>query len=116
MVVVELLTIQTVTSIRQADHRHYQIQALWLARSGVESAAARLLANPANYRGETRAIIPKSLVRIDVLNDSAKPDIFQITCEARYPTDAREAVLRSQTLRFRRVTEKNKVRLEAIAP
>jgi len=65
-VVIGVITWQSVTGFRRADHRQAQLQALWLARSGVELAAARLLANPAGYTGETLELIPRSQVRIEV--------------------------------------------------
>ena len=85
MIVIELLAVHTANGIRRADHHHHQIQALWLARSGVELAAARLLANPADYNGETLEVIPRSQVHIEVHKTSDTPDIFRITCEASAP-------------------------------
>lgn len=115
-VVIGLITWQSVTGLRRADHRQAQLQALWLARSGVEWAAARLLTNPAGYTGETLELIPRSQVRIEVKRDPEKSDIFLVACAARYPIDERESVLRSQSRRLRRVVEKDRVRLEVVAP
>jgi hypothetical protein len=116
MIVIELLAVQTANGIRRADHHHHQIRALWLARSGVELAAARLLANPPDYKGETLEVISRSQVHIEVHKASDNPDIFQITCEARFPTDERGSVLRSHSFRFRRITDKDQVRLEVVPP
>ena len=38
--------------------RQKQLQAVWLARAGVELAAARLLSNPADYKSESLALFP----------------------------------------------------------
>ncbi|HEV3203000.1 MAG TPA: hypothetical protein VGY77_01395 [Gemmataceae bacterium] len=116
VIVIGLLAVQTANGIRGADHHHHQIQTLWLARSGVELAAARLLANPADYNEETLEIISRSQVHIDLHKTSDKPDIFRITCEARFPTDEPRPVLRSHSVRFRRIIEKDQVRLEVVPP
>jgi hypothetical protein len=115
-IVIGLVTWQSVTGLRQTDKRHYQIQARWLARAGVERAAARLLASPTGYSGETVALLPGSQVRIAVTKDKDRPDTFLVTCEARYPADGREQVVRSQSRRFRRAVDKDQVRLEVVAP
>jgi hypothetical protein len=59
-------TWQHLTARRLLDQRHQQLQAAWLARAGVELAAARLLINPADYTGESVAILPEAQVRITV--------------------------------------------------
>ncbi len=115
-VVIGVITWESVTGYRRADHRQAQLQALWLARSGVELAAARLLADPTGYTGETLELIPRSQVRIEVKNDPAQKDTLLVSCEARYPTDERESVLQTQSRRLRRVVDKDRVRLEVVAP
>jgi hypothetical protein len=114
-IVIGIITWQSVTGFRRADHRQAQLQALWLARSGEELAAARLLDNPGGYTGETLALMPRSQVRIVVTRDPKQEQTFVVTAEARYPTDERDSVLRAQSRRIRRVVEKNQVRLEAVA-
>src|SRR5205823_10754718 len=70
--------------------RQHRIQALWLARSGAELAAARLLADPDGYTGEAVEPIPDGQVRITVAKDPARPNGYRIRCEAHYPAgDAR---------------------------
>lgn len=61
---------QHVASRQLLDRRHHQLQAAWLARAGVELAAARLLADPDAYAGEAIAVIPASQVRITVRDES----------------------------------------------
>jgi hypothetical protein len=115
-VMIGIITCQTVTGFRRADHRQAQLQTLWLARSGVELAAARVLDDPAGYTGETLELIPRSQVRILVTSDPKQDDIFLVSCEARFPTDQRESVLRSHSQRLRRIVESERVRLEVVAP
>jgi hypothetical protein len=115
-VMIGIITSQSVTGFRRADHREAQLQTLWLARSGVELAGARLLVDPADYRGETVELIPRSQVRIVVTTDPKQDHVFLVSCEARYPTDQRESVLRSYSQRLRRIVEGDRVRLEVVAP
>src|SRR5947209_15036057 len=60
------ITWQHLTARRLLDQRHKQLQAAWLARAGVELAAARLLSNPADYTGEEEALLPGAQVRITI--------------------------------------------------
>ena len=73
------------TARRVLERRQHRLQALWLARSGCELAAARLLADPDVYTGEEVAPVPESQVRITVRKDPARPDTYQVRCEAHYP-------------------------------
>jgi hypothetical protein len=73
---------------RGLEVRANRVQALWLARSGGELAAARLMADPNGYTGETVEPITDSQVRIIVEKDTAKPETYRIRCEARYPVDS----------------------------
>src|SRR5947209_6972757 len=79
---------------RVLDQRHRQLQAEWLARAGLELAAARLLANPAGYSGETVTLLPASEVRILVQPEAGSRDRFQVTSTATYPTDDKHPVSR----------------------
>jgi type II secretory pathway component PulK len=73
-----------------------QIQAGWLADSGVERAAARLAAD-ANYRGETWNISPEDLdgrdggtVAIRVEDIPGKPGRRAVHVEADFPPDPQQ--------------------------
>lgn len=112
-VVMALATWQTLAGHRQAERRQYQLQAEWLARSGVELAAARLLA-AADYKGETVELMERGQVRITVQAEDKVPGMFRITVEARYPAEEKGVVLRTASRTFRRVTEKGRVRLEVM--
>src|SRR5215212_5186987 len=88
LVVLAVLAVTTATAAwqfgaarRGLAWRHDRLQAEWLARSGCELAAARLLAGPADYTGETVEPIPDAKVVIVVEKD-AKPDTFRVRCEA----------------------------------
>jgi hypothetical protein len=107
------ITWQCLAQRRQLDQRAHQLQAESLARAGVEWAAARLLADSANYKGESVELIPESEVRIEIRAEPAT-DLFHVKSEARYPRDARNSVLRSVTRTLRRQSRGNEVHLEVV--
>jgi hypothetical protein len=107
------VTTQIVAAHRMLERRERQQQSLWLARSGLELAASHLL-HDSKYRGETGDLIPLGQARITVEVDKKAANIFTITSEARFPTDLREAVVRSLTRQYRRAVSGSTVRLEAI--
>jgi type II secretory pathway component PulJ len=95
---------------RNAERRANQLQSLWLARAGLDLAAAKLLAN-ADYRGETTSLVDEGALRIDVRRDN---DVYRVTAEATYPAAGLLPVVREASRTFRRVGGE-RVRLEALA-
>jgi hypothetical protein len=95
------------------QRRQNQAQAVWLARAGVERAAAHLLAEPAAYTGETVKLIPDSQLRIAVKRAPGQGEVYEVVSEARFPTDAPNPVVRSLTRHFRRIVEGKRTRLRA---
>jgi type II secretory pathway pseudopilin PulG len=114
-VLMAVITWQVLANRRWLDRRQNQMQAIWLARSGLELAATRLLSNPAGYTGEFLQLIPESGIRIEVQRDSDSANSYSVTSEARYPTSGKAVVVRLLTRRLRRVTEKDGVRVEVVA-
>lgn len=108
------ITWQCLAGRRLLERRQNQLQAEWLARAGVELAADRLLTDPSGYKGETVEIVPEGRVRVEVRAEPGEANVFQVTSEARYPGEGRDAVLRSAHRSFRRVTRGNAVRLEVV--
>ncbi|MBI3406990.1 MAG: hypothetical protein HY040_01355 [Planctomycetes bacterium] len=101
-----------ITSGRRTQHlRERQVQATWLARSGVEVAVQKWLADPNGFKDHVLAIVPHSEVRIAVAKDK---DEITITSEARYPTDESMPAVRQERRSFRAVGEGNQIRLEPI--
>src|SRR5438132_12931186 len=92
LVVLSILTLliatiswQVFASRRWLERREHQIQAAWLARSGLELAANRLLLNPAGSAKEPVPLIAEWEVRIELQRDEDSPNIYVVTSEARYP-------------------------------
>jgi hypothetical protein len=109
------VTWQCLAGRRLLDHRRDQLQAESLARAGVELAAARLLADPGGYRGESVELIPGAEVRVEVRADPGSADVFRVTSTARSPRDGRDTVRRSAARTFRRTTRDRQVRLEVVS-
>ena len=101
---------------RALEARQNRLQALWLARSGVEIAAARLLTDPDGYTGELVEPIPEAQVRITVQKDPDRPDTYQIRCEARYPASGSGSVERLVTRTATRRTDPSGPRIELATP
>lgn len=105
------VAVQLTSTRRNLDHRHHRLQATWLARSGVEIAVQKWLADPKGYKGEKIEIIPDSHVTIRVEKQDAE---ILVTSEARYPTDEPRGVVRVLHRRFRPAGEGEKMRLEGV--
>jgi len=112
-VIIGTITAQLLSNRQVLDTHANKLQCLWLARAGVELAAGKLLADPTGYKGETTAPIPHAQVRITVEPAKGQPNVFVVTSEARYPTDEPHPVTELLSRRFRRVAEKDRVRLES---
>jgi hypothetical protein len=113
-ILTSLITSQVLAGRRLADRRQNQLQALWLARSGLELATARILNQPSGYTGETVAPIPGSQVRITVTPAAGEPATFVVTSEARYPDQGKDNVSREVTRRLKRVEENGRARVEVL--
>jgi type II secretory pathway pseudopilin PulG len=111
-IVMASITWQVLAGRRWLERRQNQMQAVWLARSGLEVAATRLLSNRAGE--EFLQLTPESEVHIRVQRDSGSPDTYSVTSESRYPTSGNALVVRSLTRRLRRVAETDRVRVEVI--
>jgi type II secretory pathway pseudopilin PulG len=104
------ITFQIVINRKALARHENRLQALWLARAGLDIAAAKLLA--ADYRGETIELIPAGTVRIDVRQEKEN---FHVSSEATYPANSAEPVVREVSRIYHRVTEGKRTRLEASA-
>ena len=81
----------SITEKHRVDTEAWQLQAAWLAESGLERAVARLRADPA-YQGETWSLSARDLgtqhgaaVRIQVENVPDHPQTRAVRVEADYP-------------------------------
>lgn len=121
LVVLSVLTVlagtaawQYLAGRRVLRDRQQALQATWLARSGVEIAAARLLADPA-YKGETLEPIPSSKVEVAIERLPGEGETYRVTATAQALASHKPHV-RTSSRTFRRVVDGDKVRVEVVIP
>jgi len=113
-VILSVAAVQMIAQRKVLRQREHQLQATWLARAGVELAAARLLDKPAAFTEENRELAPESRVRIAV--EKTAPDVYRVTAEAEVGLENGPPVTRSASGRFRRTADGDTIRLQALAP
>jgi hypothetical protein len=96
---------ETNAARRLLDDRQQQLQAVWLARAGIDYACARLLAEPDKYKGESTEPIPQGQVHVSIERDPKTPNLFRLVSEARYPADEAHPRTRTLTCQMRRTIE-----------
>jgi hypothetical protein len=107
------ITAQLLQTRKSQEHRHNEMQTLWLARSGLELAGQRLLIDPTGYETDTVELIPLSHLKIKV-SKGDKPDLYVVRSEASYPVNRRDKTVLALTGRFQRTVEKGQARLSRI--
>jgi hypothetical protein len=110
-VILTVVTMQIVAQRRVVSQRHRQLQADWLARAGIEHAAARLLASPADYKDDKQELLPDTKLSITV--EKAAGEVYAVTADARVGVEG-TPVARSASVRFRRTESGGMVRLAAV--
>ena len=65
-VVLSMIVPQFMVNRRSVDHRHQQLQSLWLARAGIELAVGRLLTSRDARQNETVEVLPGGKVHITI--------------------------------------------------
>jgi type II secretory pathway component PulK len=113
-VVLAVVTAQVVSQQRMVHQRQLQLQSEWLARAGVELAAARLLEEPGDFSEERRDLAPDARVRITV--KKLDGEVYLVTAEAEVGVQERPTVARTASVRFQRTEAGGSVRLQALPP
>ena len=111
-IVLSTITAQVVSQRLTVRRQERQRQAEWLARAGVELAAARLLDSPAPFVDDKQELIGDSKLRIAV--EKADKDSFAVKVEAQVGLAEGRTVVREASARFRRTDKGGAVRLETI--
>jgi type II secretory pathway component PulK len=106
-VILAVITLQVVEQRRVVSQRHRQLQADWLARAGLEHAAARLLASPAAFKDDKQELLPDTKLSITVEKEG---EVYVVTADAKVGIDG-TPVARSASVRFRRSESGGMVRL-----
>ena len=112
-VVLTVLVAQVVAQRQMVRQRHRQLEAEWLARAGVELAAARLLQSSNAFDDAKQVLLPDSKVRI--LVEKAEGESFNVTVEAEVGLADGRSVRRDVTSRFRRTEKDGAVKLERVS-
>jgi hypothetical protein len=93
---------------RMGERRSQQLQTLWLARSGLEMGAARLIADP-QYAGGIMSPIPGSRITVKIRHHG---DQYVIDSEARYAVETTAPLVRRLEKRFRLIGGPGQRRLQ----
>ena len=109
VLVLSMLTAQVVMQRNLVRQRHRQVQAEWLARAGIETAAARLLSQAEPFTDDNLEIAPDSKLRVAV---EKAGDAFVITASAEVGLEGGRPILREINARFRRTEVEGRILLE----
>lgn len=119
LVVISVVTVlaagvarQYVLARRTALEQAHKAQAHWLARGGIDLAAAKLLTDPEKYTGEVVKLLPRSELTITVVKGPAGQ--FVITSHARFPIDGPETENHFLRAVMKRTGEPGNARLERV--
>jgi type II secretory pathway component PulK len=110
-VIFAVLTVQIVSQHRMLALRQRQMQATWLARSGVELAVARLLEKSGDFVDEKQDLLPDAKVRFEIKEAEAK-GTYLVTVEVQLGAEDEKPVVSTATRRIRRVQADGMVRVE----
>lgn len=108
-IVLAVVTVQVVAQHNLLRQRERQLQADWLARAGVELAAARLLDSPKEFSEERRDLAAAGKVKIEVKKAG---EIFVVSAEADAALPEEKPVIRTAGSRFRRTDQGGVIRLQ----
>ncbi len=105
------ITLQVLINRKTLARHERRLQALWLARAGLEVAAAKVLDGADDYTGETVTLMPAGTVRIQVQREK---QIFRVTSEATYAINENMPIVREVSRSYRLVGEGKQLRLVVI--
>jgi hypothetical protein len=112
-VIFAVLTMEVVSQHRMLAARQRQLQANWLARSGVELAVARLMEKPDAYSEVNKDLLPDAFVRIEV--KEAEKDTYVVTVDVRLGEEDERPVAATISRRFRRTESDGVIRMLHLA-
>lgn len=113
-VVLAGITAQLLSNRRTVDRQQVRAQGLWLARSGAELAAGRLLSDPDGYKGESPELLPEWKLHVEVRAEGSGSKTYAVTSTASRRPRGDVPTECSVSRRFRRSVEGGRARLEAV--
>src|SRR5262249_55548564 len=112
-VVLTFVAKEIVTQRLALEQRQQRVQAQWLARAGVEIAAARLLASPEAFALEMNDVLADSALKIRA--EKAGKELYSVTTESKIGDDVRPTASTAQA-QFHLVQRAGATRLESVIP
>jgi type II secretory pathway component PulK len=110
-VLLSVVTVQVVSQRKLLVQRQRQLQAEWLARAGVEIAAARLLEKPEAFSDDKVKLLDDAKVRIAV--EKAGSTTFDVKVDVEVGAKDESQVVRTLTARFEREEKEGRFFLQA---
>jgi len=110
-IILSVIVTQVVAQRQMVRQRHRQMQAEWLARAGVELAAARLLQSAEPFKDDDQEFVTDSKVHVAV---EKAGDVYVVTVQAEVGLAGPRGVKRDATRLFRRSEKDGVARLEAV--
>ena len=110
-IILAVIAVQVFSQRMAARQRHNQLQAQWLARTGVEWAAARLLEKPDPFSEDQSGLVSDS--RLHIVVEKTDDGNFLVTAEAEVGLEERPIVVRMANARFHRTEVDGVVRVQA---
>ena len=111
-VILAVVTLQIVSQRHVVRQRQRQLQADWLARAGIEAAAARLLDSPTAFSDDKQELLPDTKMRIVVEKSDA--EVYLVTVEVQVGLEG-PPVARATSARFRRTDRDGAIRIETVS-
>ena len=110
-ILLSVVTMQVLSQRRLVQQRQRQLQTQWLARAGVEIAAARLLDKAAGFSDENKDLLPDAKMHIVV--EKSTDDVYAVTVEVVMQGELEAPVVRTMNARFRRTEKDGLIGLKA---
>ncbi len=98
---------------KKVDREQALAQAVWLARSGIELAIDRLMANPEGYSGETVSPVRGGEIQVVVRKHLKKADVYEIESKGRFRSGV-DNVLQSSHRTVKLQREASGARVEVV--
>lgn len=112
-VVLSVVTLQIVNQRKLMVQRQHQLQSEWLARAGIEVAAARLLDSAVAFTDDKQQLVPDS--KLDIVVEKLRQDEYTVVVEAEVGRpDEHLKRARSASARLRRSVSKEGVRVQSL--
>jgi hypothetical protein len=108
-----VVTLQVVSERKLIHDRQRHLQAAWLARSGVELAAARLLKSPDGFKAIEEKLLADAKVAITV--EKTDKGLYTVSVEAEVGPEEEKLSTSTANVRLRRIENEGRMRIQIVA-